>query len=330
MRFARYAFAAAFGLLAFAAQLFPDALGIDARIPGVALGFVLVKLPGFQNVAVSNTAYAAIPVGVSYRSLFVAITDNAIDPTQATISQRYTRFVLKADGTIKWDVTGTLGQELNAYHGHGDQDGVRSLWLAQPKQEVLAAQDALMWGTGDLTTLTLEVDVGAAAVGPLLSLYALIDPTMLKNGKAPPLGAHRLVQAFVDTPGGANTEYLVQNMPPRMAGRWVEKVHFKASANAVSGIRMIVNQQELHNAITKVAKSLNAAGYSPFTWQTNYYHFDLTVTRRLSDALTMNIADLRLLLNVTGAMTLTAVWEMIDGTRVRPESLSNLGMRYTV
>lgn len=327
-RIAYLAFAAVLSVLAITAQLFPDALGFDPRIPGVALGFVLVKLPGFQNVAVSNTAIAAIPVGVSYRSLFTAITDNAIDPTQAIISARYTRWVLKADGTIKWDVTGTLGQELNAYHGHGDQDGVRSLWLTQPKQATLGSEDALMWGTGGLTTLTLEVDVGAAAVGPLLSLYALIDPTMMKNGKAPPLGAHRLVQTFVDTPGGANSEYLVLNMPPRMAGRWLEKVHFKASANAVSAIRMIVNQQELHNSIVKISKSLNAAGFSPFTWQTNYFHFDLTVTRRLSDALNMNIADLRLLLNVTGAMTLTAVWEMIDGTAARPEALQALGMRY--
>lgn len=327
-RIAYLAVAALFGVLALTAQLFPEALGFDPRLPGVALGFVLVKLPGYQNVAVSNTAIAAIPVGVSYRALFTAITDNAIDPTQATISARYTRWVLKADGTIKWDVTGTLGQELNAYHGHGDQDGVRSTWLTQPKQATLGSEDALMWGTGGLTTLTHEVDVGAAAVGPLLSLYALIDPTLMKNGKAPPLGAHRLVQTFTDTPGGANAEYLVLNMPPRMAGRWLEKVHFKASANAVSAIRMIVNQQELHNSIVKISKSLNAAGFSPFTWQTNYYHFDLTVTRRLSDALNMNIADLRLLLNVTGAMTLTAVWEMIDGTSARPEALQALGMRY--
>lgn len=327
-RIAYLAFAAIFGILALTAQLFPEALGFDPHLPGVALGFVLVKLPGYQNVAVSNTAIAAIPVGVSYRALFTAITDNAVDPTQAVISARYTRFVLKADGTIKWDVTGTLGQELNAYHGHGDQDGVRSTWLTQPKQATLGSEDALMWGTGGLTTLTHEIDIGAAAVGPLLSLYALIDPMLMKNGKAPPLGAHRLVQTFVDTPGGANTEYLVLNMPPRMAGRWLEKVHFKASANAVSAIRMIVNQQELHNSIVKISKSLNAAGFSPFTWQTNYYHFDLTVTRRLSDALNMNIADLRLLLNVTGAMTLTAVWEMIDGTSARPEALQALGMRY--
>ena len=72
---------------------------------------------------------------------------------------------------------------------------------------------------------------------------------------------------------------------------------------------------------------LNGAAYIPFTWQTNYFHLDLTQTRRLSDALHMFIQDLRFELDVSGAMTLTSIWEMIDGTQVPANNLKGLGFR---
>ena len=304
----------------------PDLVGY-VKPAGVVLGFVLVKLPSPQNVAVSNTAIANIPVGVTYRTIFAAIKDNAVDPTQAVISARYTRWVLKANGVIKWDLTGTLLQEVNAYRVNGDRDGVRSLWLTDPKSAMLGQEDMLAWGTGDLQTLTLEIDVGAAAVTPLIDIYAFITPPRIGT-TAPPLGVHRIVQSFLDTPGGANPEFMLVNLPPRMPGRFVEKLHMKASASTIDGVRLPVNQQELYNTVTKISRSLNDGWWSPFVWQTNYFHFDPTVTRRLSDALYMNVADLRVLANVGGAMNLTSIWEMIDATRVAQDKWQALGLKY--
>lgn len=313
-------FAFALGLAVALYHVDPSLFGIDPT-PGVVAGFVLVKLPGFSNVGVSQTAIATLPRGPSYRNLVVGITDNATDPTQAVISARYTGWRVKANGITKFELTGTLLQELNAYHGHADENGIRSIYFVQPKQATIGSEDALLYGTNNLDTFQLEVDIGAAAVGPILELHAMIVPDKL------PLGAHRITQVLTEAPGGASTAYQVLNMPPRIAGRFLEKIHFKASANAIQAARMIVNQQDWWIGKTKLAKSLNGAAYIPFTWQTNYFHLDLTQTRRLSDALHMFIQDLRFELDVTGAMTTTSVWEMIDGTQVPANNLKGLGFR---
>lgn len=322
--------AACLSLYVMAVMFAPDLVGY-VKPAGVVLGFVLVKLPSPQNVAVSNTAISNIPVGVTYRTIFAAITDNAVDPVQAVISARYTRWVLKANGVIKWDLSGTLLQEVNAYRVNGDRDGIRSLWLTDPKSALLGVEDMLAWGTGDLQSLTLEIDVGAAAVNPLIDIYAFITPPRrLPNGQLEqvPLGVHRIVQSFLDVPGGANSEFMLVNLPPRLPGRFVEKLHMKASAGAINGVRILVNQQELYKTITKVSRSLNDGWWSPYVWQTNYFHFDPTVTRRPSDALYMNVADLRVLADVSAAMNLTSIWEMIDATRVAQDKWQSLGLRY--
>lgn len=315
-----FAFALAMLALAGVYHFAPDVAGASGLF-GVTAGFVVVKLPGFSNVAVSNTAIANIPRGVSYRSLHTGITDNATDPTQAVISARYTRWVVKVNGITKIDLTGTLLQELNGYHGHADENGVRSIWFVQPKQATLASEDAMLYGTANIDTFSLEVDVGAAAVGPILELHAMIVTDRL------PLGAHRITQTFTEAPGGVSTAYQVLSLAPRIPGRFLEKLHFKASANTINAARMIVNQQDFYLAKVKLAKSINGAAYIPFTWQAGYFHVDLTQTRRLSDALNLYIQDLRFELDVSGAMTLTHVWEMIDGTGVPANQLRGLGLR---
>lgn len=324
----RIAFVAAAFVAIASYTAFPEFFPRDWLAGVGVLGFVLVKLPSPQNVVVSNTAIANIPVGVTYRTLFAAITDMATDPNQATISARYTRWVIKANGTIKWDLTGTLLQELNAYKVNGDRDGVRSIWLTDPKSAVLGQEDMLAWGTGDLQTLTWEIDVGAAAVTPLIDIYAFITPPPM-NRPAPGLGVHRIVQTFLDVPGGANDEFMLVNLPPRLPGRFIEKLHMKASAGSIDGVRILINQQELYKTITKISRSLNDGWWSPFVWQTGYFHFDPTVTRRLSDAIHMNVADLRVLADVSAAMNLTAVWEMIDASRVPQNTWQALGLKFS-
>ncbi len=309
----------ALAVFALAYLVVPDVLGLAA--PGAALGFVVVKLPGFANVGVSQTAIANIPRGVSYRALFTGITDNAVDPTQAVITARYTRWVVKANGVIKIDLTGGQLQELNAYKGNADENGVRSIWFVDPKQATMMSEDAMLYGTANLDTFSLEVDIGAAAVGPILELHAMIDPRPM------PLGVHRITQVLTEAPGGVNTAYQVLNMPPRIRGRYAEKIHFKASANAINAARLILNNQDIWAGKVKLAKSINGGSYFSFVWQTGYYHMDLTVTRRLSDALNLNVQDLRAELDVSGAMTLTSIWEMIDATMAPANALQALGMR---
>lgn len=308
------------------------ALGIDLDLlprnafdylAGVgAIGYTALKLDGFNNNGAGQTAIAQIPIGAAYKCLLVkcATTANPV-PTQAQIDAAFTRWHLKVNGVSKYDLTGLQLKEFNLYHGYTDEAGYRTIWFADPRQATLFAEDFLLYGTRGMKTFTLEVTADAAAAGAFLELYGLIDPRALS------LGAHRVTQSYAEAIGGAGV-YNVKLYPPEADRVFLEKIHCKMSANNITNARLVLptgaGDVELYNLATAGAKTLNAAQFSPFTWQAGYFHVDLTVTRRLSDLVHM-ANKMRLELTVDGAANLTVVWQMVNGTLVPAADLRKVG-----
>lgn len=264
---------------------------------------ILVNLPGFTGVGAGQTAIANIPLGLSYHALVIGATNAGVDATtQANINTHFTRWQLKVNGRPKYDLSGSQHYMLNQYHGHVDEPGVRTLWFTQPKQATLNGEDAMLYGTKGLQTMTLEVDIGAGATSPTLDVKALIDPRSL------PLGSHRVVEKLTETIGATGT-YNLLGYPPKR-GRLLEKVHF--NGGTISAARLIANNQDLFNVATKYAKSINGAMFSPFSWQAGWWHLDMTMARRLADVLNIDISDFRIELTAGATGTLTSLWECID------------------
>lgn len=294
-----------------------------AGLAGVgAIGYTALKLDGFNNNGAGQTAIAQIPIGAAYKCLLVkcATTANPV-PTQAQIDAAFTRWHLKVNGVSKYDLTGLQLKELNLYHGWVDEAGYRTIWFADPRQATLFAEDFLLYGTSGMRTFTLEVTADAAAAGAFLELYGFIDPRRL------PLGAHRRTQSYAEAIGGAGV-YNVKLYPAETERVFLEKIHCKMSANNITNARLVLptgaGDVELYNLATAGAKTLNAAMFSPFTWQGSYFHVDLTITRRLSDLVHM-ANKLRLELTVDGAANLTTIWQMVDGTLLTAEQLRKVG-----
>lgn len=320
IRAAAFAFNVAFGVFAVAAIARPDWFGLESA--GAVLGYAALKLAGFNNNGAGNTAIAQIQIGAAFKSLLVrcATTANPI-PTQAQIDAAFTRWLLKVNGAEKYDLTGLQLKELNLYHGWVDEAGYRTIWFADPKQATLFAEDFLLYGTAGMKTFTLEVTADAAAAGATLELYGLIDPRPLS------LGAHRVTQKYSEAIGGAGI-YNVLLYPAQAERMFLEKVHFKMSANNITNARLVLptgaGDQELYNLATAGAKTLNGAQFAPFTWQAGYFHLDMTITRRISDL--VHLANrIRVELTVDGAAAMTAIWQMVNATLVPAEQLRKVG-----
>lgn len=308
--------------LALSALVALDVLPADALAGLGAIGYTALKLPGFNNQGAGNTAIAQISTGAAYKALLVkcATTANPV-PTQAQIDAAFTRWQLKVNGVPKYDLTGAQLKEHNLYHGWADEAGYRTLWFADPKQATLFAEDFLLYGTAGLKTFTLEVDADAAAAGANLELYGFIDPRAL------PLGAHRMTQRYSEAIGGSGV-FNVALYPAQAERMFLEKIHCKMSANNITNARLVLptgaGDVELYNLATAGAKTLNGAQFAPFTWQSGYFHVDLTVTRRISDLAHM-ANKLRLELTTDGAATLTTIWQMVNATLVPAAQLRKVG-----
>lgn len=321
IRAAAFAFDVAFGCLALAG-LGALALGYDLGDGKAALAYAALKLAGFNNNGAGNTAIAQIQIGAAFKCLLVkcATTANPV-PTQAQINTAFTAWVLKVNGAEKYNLSGAELAAINAYHGFADQNGYRTIWFADPKQATIFAEDFLLYGTAGMRTFTLEVTADAAAAGATLELYGLIDPRPLT------LGAHRVTQKYTEQVGGAGI-YNVLLYPAQAERVFLEKIHFRMSANNITNARLVLptgaGDQELYNLAVNGATTINGGQFSPFTWQAGYFHLDMTVTRRISDLVHMG-NKLRVELTTDGAATLTAIWQMVNATLVPLEQLRKVG-----
>lgn len=310
---------AALAVLGILSIVAPELAPAESR---VALAYAALKLAGFNNNGAGNTAIAQIQVGAAFKCLLVkcATTANPV-PTQAQINTAFTAWVLKVNGAEKYNLTGAELNAMNAYHGWLDENGYRTIWFADPKQATLFAEDFLLYGTNGMKTFTLEVTADAAAAGANLELYGLIDPRPLA------LGAHRVTQKYTEAIGGAGV-YNVLLYPAQAERVFLEKIHFRMSANNITNARLVLptgaGDQELFNLATGGAKTINGGQFASFTWQTGYWHLDMTVTRRISDLVHM-ANRLRVELTTDGAATLTAIWQMVNATLVPAEQLRKVG-----
>lgn len=322
IRAAAILFDVAFSLAALAGLVSILAPEIVPDVTKFALAYAPLKLQGFTNNGAGNTAVANIQVGAAFKALLVrcATTANPV-PTQAQISAAFTAWVLKVNGAEKWNLTGAELATYNAYHGFADQDGYRTIWFADPSQATIFSEDFLLYGTVGLRTFTLEVTADAAAAGASLELYAMIDPRGLS------LGAHRVTQKYTEAIGGAGV-YNVLLYPAQADRMFLEKIHFRMSANNITNARLLLptgaGDQELYNLATNGAKTLNGAQFRPFTWQSTYFHLDMTMTRRISDLVHLG-NKLRVELTVDGAASLTHIWQIVNATLIPADQLRKIG-----
>lgn len=265
----------------------------------------LKPLPAFQPVAAGNTASVQLPLGPTYRYIHLIYRKIGVLATAAQIAADITMIRLKINGIVRQSFTGAeLRTLLHAYYGNTLRDGELPLHFARPWARTVVGEDALQLGTRNVDTVTLEVDIDAAAGAVTLEGFAWTEP--VQND----LGAMVQVHRFPITAGAAGD--FEWSTFPQTNGALMA---FHLQSALITGVTAKLNDIDFSTADLSVWNAIQVdQGRVP---QTNVVHIEPPVTGRIDDVWPLRrLIDRRLILTMSGAGTVNVLMETLSTPNV--------------
>ncbi|WOF73806.1 major capsid protein P2 [Parvibaculaceae bacterium PLY_AMNH_Bact1] len=249
------------------------------------------KLPDFSPVQAGAQAAIQIPRGPTYRTLILKYARGGTPATEAQLKSDIEQVRIKVNGTTRWAATGTrLVDILTKYYGHTLTDGLLFIDLARHDLATIQGADNLAWGTNNVQTLTLEVDIASGAVNPEIEAHAVIDPVKRDLGM--------IVECwevpFSTAVGGT---FEISTIPEARGQLFAMHV---AGANA-TGLEVEIDNVIFQNAPSDVLNALYARVPSGRVPQADYQHYTPTYLDRLDDVLPLSAQDWRLKVAMSAA-----------------------------
>ena len=199
---------------------------------------------------------------------------------------------------------------LNQYEGRAAAGGVIVLDLERHGLLTRKGREVTALGTGitdrnlnpnPVTTLALEVDIDAAAVGTTLSAKAI-------QSAARPIGFVKKVREYTYTAGAAGV-YEISDLPKRGI---INKIAFGGhTANVYKSL--VVERDNFIVFERTAAENIAAQTDGVRVPQTDYVVYDPTEAGYAAEGLvTQDVSDLRFKLDLTNAGTITVTVETIE------------------
>lgn len=260
------------------------------------------RLPSFSVVSPGSTAAILIPRGPSYQCLVLRYKRNNVDATEAQVKSDLKQIRLKINGVTRFEVSGKhLVDCLNKYYGIAFTAGQIVIPLTRPWHKNIGSEDVLGWGTKNMDTFGLEVDIDAAAVTPSLTADALVNPVMRD------LGAIVEVHELTYSTAVAGI-FEIPNLP-RGNGDLVA-LHLD-SANITSA-EAYMNQIPAIEGDADITRTIQT-WMTERTPQTGYRHMDALIRNRVGDAWPLRgVEDFRLKLGMSAAGSVGITMETIN------------------
>lgn len=147
-----------------------------------------LPLPSPSTITTGATAVVQIPVGPRYHMIQVSFDNKASTLAAAEFSEMR----LKINGKVQRVFTYAELQALNIRNGAqfgiieaSGGIGVFNIYLAEPWRKSNVTQDLLAWGTGNVDSFQLEIDLTAGQQLDALRCLALVDNSIVNlDGRA--------------------------------------------------------------------------------------------------------------------------------------------------
>lgn len=262
---------------------------------------IFKKMPSFNAVAAGGTAIANLPVGLAYHQLAIRYKRGGADATQAQFGTDLTEIRLIVDGDVKWRLSASELIALNSYYGvydAGFTDGVLAMLFSRPWHRTSQGEDFTQFGTADVQTMTLEIDVAGGTPTPELTLYAVQGPNA-------PLGNHVCIRKFAYNAAATG----IREIPDLPRGPYAVLAMHLGTAN-VADVEVEANQRLVFQSDRPLAEQYYEQ--TGRVWQTGRWHIDFAATDRLSDALPLTLEDFRIKANVTVAGSFAILMERVE------------------
>jgi hypothetical protein len=266
-----------------------------------------LKLPSFSAVAAGQTANLTIPKGPTYRGLFLEYRTSGTLAVEADMSADITGIRVKVNGVVRWESSAADLIMTLKYQGFTVDAGILPIHFARPTLRTPVMEEATAWGTADVDTLTLEVDIASGATAPTLVGHALVTPD------SRPLGPiiQRTKFSYAATTAGV---FEVPDLPKSNGDLFA--IHFASSV--VTGLELLIDGSRIADVPKVVAdRILKDTGRVP---QANVYHFDPTFLDRTDDRIALlNRQDVRFKLTVSGAGAVPIIMETVNAPLGLPQ-----------
>jgi hypothetical protein len=265
-----------------------------------------VQLPAFSSVASGTRATLVMPVGArKYHKLLIQYKDGTAN--QAAIESALKGMRVLVNGKLQRDTTVAILNAMNAYRGRPFQTGMVIMFFSEVTARTWQGEELVGWGTNNVSTLTVEIDIDAAAVAPALTAYAEIEDSTENLG-----GIIKWRRASYQTAGA--TTLAIRDLP-RDPMEAYARFHI-ATANATD-VQLKADNDVI---IEKVSRAILAAHYaarpSSTVMQAGYLTLDLIASLQIDDFLPMKrtdgrvIQDFPLEVTVNGASTFDVISEV--------------------
>lgn len=247
------------------------------------------KMPSFEGVAAGQTATLRLPIGRTYEQLLITYSG-------ATLAQLNELRII-ANGEVIHRITELAKLDsMNQFEGRAAASGVIVFDFNRFNMRTRAGEEFTGLGTGVLedpnkiTTLSLEIDIDAAAVGSALSCKAVQSPPR-------PVGQILKTRQFIYTAGAAG-EFEISDLPK---GDSINKVYF---GNHVANVytKVVIERDNFIEFERSVAENELIQTDGVRTPQAGYVVYDPTENGNGSENLaTAGVQDLRFRLTLTNA-----------------------------
>jgi len=262
------------------------------------------KMPGFEGVAAGQTATCRLPIGRTYEQLLVSYGG-------ATLAQLNELRII-ANGEVVHRITELSKLDsLNQYEGRAAAAGVIVFDFNRFNMRTRAGEEFTGLGTGQLddpnkiTTLSMEIDIDAAAVGPTLSAKAIQSAPRV-------VGQIIKTKQFIYTAGAAG-EFEISDLPK---GDNINKVYFgNHAANVYT--KLVVERDNFIEFERSVAENEVIQTDGVRVPQAGYVVYDPTENGNGSESLaTAGVQDLRFRVTLTNAGQVPVTVEYIGAPEI--------------
>lgn len=235
-----------------------------------------VDLPSFNSVGAGQTATVTVPTGPRYHAIFLKYKENA---NQATIEADLSQIRIKVNGKVQRVATLEELNKINALNGYAFQAGMIPIFFSEPARRNVTSEDALAWGTVDVSTFQIEIDIDAGATAPKLEGFAYIDmvPARLTN----------IMKWKRQSIQNNQAGELTVNTLPRVTGDVYHRMHcFETAGGDISSIEVNLDRTEVYTQKDADNDAILAMrGLEP---QTDVFHVVFDETQRIEDGLPLD------------------------------------------
>lgn len=129
----------------------------------------IIQLPAFTPVTAGSDTSVSLPVrGNTYEKV-------TLQYSGVTLAQLKNIEVRLNGDPIQHYKTGTQLEALNDFYGRPKTAGFLTIWAIRPELTNIAQRRLTAWGTMNVATLSIHVDIDAAASAPALTAHATVS-----------------------------------------------------------------------------------------------------------------------------------------------------------